>query len=168
MQNKFLDLTNLQILTPDGATTTHYKSIDFAGADVSNTGLFTLLKTIGGPLNDWFKIVRPNNEDWSAVVAPQTFKFSLDNVTGLVDEDDEVRFFTTCVNLITSEFFHLNTIYRPREREYRLDVPAQLIPHLNIAHNFIKHAVNYRCYFDCFNIEVNMGDLHYSLVGGVE
>lgn len=162
MQNKFLNLTNLSIDSlHKSECTTHFKSIDL-GNNPADMPWRELGRIVQLALDEQFEILRVDEP----VLAPQYFVYSVDT-TSQMDEEDAEAVFESVVNAVVTIFFHKNVGSLAREREYRLDVPAQLIPHLHAPHAIIKSAVNRGCKFDCFNIEINMGDLHYNLVGGV-
>ena len=162
MQNKFLNLTNLSIDSlHKSECTTHFKSIDL-GSDPANMPWRELGRLVQVAIEEQFEILRVDEP----VLAPQYFVYDIDT-SAQMDEIDAEAVFESVVNAVVTLFFHKNVTPLAREREYRLDVPAQLIPHLHAAHDVIKSAVNRVCKFECFNIEISMGDLHYNLVGGV-
>lgn len=167
MQNKFLNLANLTIDTIHKSNCTiHMKSIIIPDEENPNTiKLANLARIIDKEVGEVFQILDVNH----TVLAPQLFRFTI--FANELTSEDEIFFFETCANLILSSFFNFNLRARyGRHREHRLDVPENLIPYLNVSSRLIKSAVNYRTLFDCFNIEVSMGNLKYSMIsnGGVE
>ena len=162
MQNKFLNLTNLTIdNVHKGNCTIHMKSIIIPDEENPNIiRLPDLARIIDSAIEEKFTILDVHQ----AVLAPQLFRFNIvaDELTG----ENEIPFFETCVNLILSSFFNYNLhLQHGRNREHRLDVPSNLVPYLHVSSRLIKSAINYQTLFDCFNIEVSMGNLRYSMIG---
>lgn len=162
MQNKFLNLTNLTIDTIHKSNCTiHMKSIIISDEENPNIiRLPDLAQIIDSAIEEEFIILDVHQ----AVLAPQLFRFTIvaDELTG----ENEIPFFETCVNLILSSFFNYNLhLQHGRNREHRLDVPSNLVPYLHVSSRLIKSAINYQTLFDCFNIEVSMGNLRYSMIG---
>ena len=162
MQNKFLNLTNLTIDTiHKSICTTHMKSIIIPDEENPNIiKLANLARIIDKEVGEVFQILDVNR----AVLAPQYFHFTI--IADELISENEIPFFETCVNLILSSFFNFNLRAQyGRNREYRLDVPENLVPYLHVPNRLIKSAVNYETLFDCFNIEIAMGNLRYNMIG---
>lgn len=162
MQNKFLNLTNLTIdNVHKGNCTIHMKSIIIPDEENPNIiRLPDLARIIDSAIEEEFTILDVHQ----AILAPQLFRFIIvaDELTG----ENEIPFFETCVNLILSSFFNYNLhLQHGRNREHRLDVPSNLVPYLHVSSRLVKAAINYQTLFDCFNIEVSMGNLRYSMIG---
>ena len=162
MQNKFLNLTNLTIDNIyKGNCNTHMKSIIIPDEENPNKiKLPDLARIIDNEISYQFAILAVDQ----AVLAPQLFRFTI--IAHELTSENEIPFFETCVNLILSSFFNYNLrLQRGRNREHRLDVPENLVPYLHVSNRLIKSAINYETLFDCFNIEISMGNLRYSMIG---
>lgn len=167
MQNKFLNLTNLTIDTIHKSNCTiHIRSIIIPDTENPNIiKLADLATIIDKTIEEEFNILDVDQP----VLAPQLFRFTI--IADELTDENEVPFFETCINIILSSFFNYNLrLQHGRNREHRLDVPFNLIPYLHVSSRLLKAAINYQTLFDCFNIEVSMGSLRFSMVicGGVE
>lgn len=174
MQNKFLNLKDLTIDTIHKSNcTTHIRSIIIPDTENPNIiKLADLATIIDESIKEEFNILNECSSNVDQVVlAPQLFRFTI--IADELTSENEISFFETCVNLILSSFFTFNLRAKyGRNREHRLDVPSNLVPYLHVSNRLIKSAVNYETLFDCFNIEISMGNLRYSMIttdnGGVE
>jgi len=76
--------------------------------------------------------------------------------------DEEIVNFLSIVNVGCAVFFGLLTQSDRREREWRLDVPSNLMG-IKTSRSLMKKAVNYKTVNDVFNFTIKYKDLFFTL-----
>ena len=76
--------------------------------------------------------------------------------------DEEIINFLSIVNVGCAVFFSLFTQSDRRDREWRLDVPSNLMG-VKTSRSLMKKAVNYKTVNDVFNFTIKYKDLFFTL-----